>query len=126
MTWTQVVVQEVPPVPDIPPIPPIPEIPIMPPWMVLPPQVTAMIALGFFAACALVLFPLMRAIARRIEGKTQGADPALRGEVDELRARLGEVEALQLRVADLEERLDFAERMLAQRREADRLRPAEG
>ena len=106
---------------DIPPMPP-----ILPPWMVLPPQVIAMIALGFFAACALVLYPLMRAIARRIEGRLQGTDPTLKGEVEELRARLGDMEGLQLRVADLEERLDFAERMLAQRREVERLRPGEG
>jgi len=118
-----VVVQDIPP---MPPIPDIPVPPILPPWMVLPPQVIAMIALGFFAACALVLYPLMRAIARRIEGRLQGTDPTLKGEVEELRARLGDMEGLQLRVADLEERLDFAERMLAQRREVERLRPGEG
>jgi|AP12_2_1047962.scaffolds.fasta_scaffold147515_2 hypothetical protein len=104
-------------------IPEVPTPPVLPPWLVLPPEMTAIIALGFFAACALVLFPLMRAIARRIEGRSQGADAALRGEVEELRARLGDMEGLQLRVADLEERLDFAERMLAQRREPSRLPP---
>jgi len=107
----------------VPQIPEMPTPPIVPPWMVLPPQVTAIIALAFFAASALVLYPLMRAIARRIEGRTHGADPALKGEMDELRARLGDMEGLQLRVADLEERLDFAERMLAQRREPNRLAP---
>lgn len=115
-----VVVQEIPPMPDIP-VPP-----MLPPWMVLPAEVTALIALGFFGACALVLYPLMRAIGRRIEGRTQGADPALKGEVEELRARLGDMEGLQLRVADLEERLDFAERMLAQHRGGERLKPGEG
>ncbi|MDH4348316.1 MAG: hypothetical protein OEW17_05885 [Gemmatimonadota bacterium] len=114
---------------DIPPMPPMPDIPVppmLPPWMVLPAEVTALIALGFFGACALVLYPLMRAIARRIEGRTQAADPALKGEVEELRARLGEMEGLQFRVADLEERLDFAERMLAQHRGGERLKPGEG
>jgi hypothetical protein len=94
--------------------------------MVLPAEVTALIALAFFAASALVLYPLMRAIARRIEGRTHGADPALKGEMDELRVRLGDMEGLQLRVADLEERLDFTERMLAQHRGAERLRSGEG
>ncbi|TFG47280.1 MAG: hypothetical protein E4H38_08425, partial [Gemmatimonadales bacterium] len=69
----------------------IPEIPIppgLPPWVVLPPEATVMVALGFFAACALVLFPLMRAFARRIEGRGQQTEAALKGEVEELRARL--------------------------------------
>ena len=104
-------------------IPEVPTPPMLPPWMVLPPQASVMIALGFFAACALVLFPLMRAIARRIEGRSTRADAGLKGEVEELRARLGDLEGLQLRVGDLEERLDFAERMLAQRREPNRLAP---
>ena len=42
-------------------------------------------------------------------------------EVDALRARLNEVEGQQTRIAELEERLDFAERMLAQSREPERL-----
>ena len=107
--------------PAPPPVPPIPDFPTPAPWLILPPQVTAMIALGFFAACAIVLWPLMRAIARRIEGRVAAPDPALRAEVDDLKARLAEVEHFQLRLADLEERVDFAERMLAQRREGGRI-----
>jgi len=42
-------------------------------------------------------------------------------EVEALRSRLNEVEAQQSHVAELEERLDFAERLLAQSREPDRL-----
>jgi len=101
--------------------PELPYIPTPPPWITLPPSVTALIALGFFAACAVVLYPLMRAIGRRLEGKSASQDPALREEIDRLTDRLGEVDALQHRVMELEERLDFAERMLAQRREAARL-----
>jgi hypothetical protein len=41
--------------------------------------------------------------------------------VEELEARLGELEQMQYRVADLEERLDFAERLLGQQREQERL-----
>lgn len=102
-------------------IPPIPPIPILPPWMTLPPWVTALIVLGFFAATATVLYPLMRAIGRRLEGKAASQDPALREEIERLHARLNELEGVQHHVAELEERLDFAERMLAQRREPDRL-----
>lgn len=55
--------------------------------------------------------PLGAAIADRIRGATPAGDPALVAEVDHLRGRLAEVE----------ERLDFAERLLAQAREADQL-----
>jgi hypothetical protein len=104
-----------------------PEIPVFPPglfepWYArLPPAVTLFICLGFFAAGAVVLYPLMRAIGRRIEGRATGTDPALQAEVGQLRARLNEVEALQHRVMELEERVDFTERLLAQRHEPQRL-----
>jgi flagellar biosynthesis/type III secretory pathway M-ring protein FliF/YscJ len=68
----------------------------------------------------IVLWPVMVALARRIERKG-GDDPALRGDVDELRARVADMEAAQHRIADLEDRLDFAERLLTQQREAERL-----
>jgi hypothetical protein len=56
--------------------------------------------------------PLGAAIAERVRGGTPAAgDPALAAEVEQLRGRLAEVE----------ERLDFAERLLAQAREADQL-----
>ena len=56
--------------------------------------------------------PIGAAIAERICGHAAPADdPALAAEVDHLRGRLAEVE----------ERLDFAERLLAQAREADQL-----
>ena len=117
------------PTPPAPPAPPSPgeavivqtPFPNPPPWISLPPQVTLLITLGFFAACAVVLFPLMRALARRLEGKPAGSDPALRSEIDQLRHRLDESEVFHGRVLELEERVDFAERLLAQRREGDRL-----
>jgi hypothetical protein len=115
------------PTPPTPPPPPTPEVwtvqtlPSPPPWITLPPAVTLLIALGFFAACAVVLYPLMRALARRLEGRQMGPDPALRSELGQLRHRLEDVEVLQTRVLELEERVDFTERLLAQRREAERL-----
>jgi len=116
-----IVLQDVPPIPPVPPVPPMPEAVFLPPWVTLPPQVTLLIALGFFAACALVLYPLMKAIGRRIEGK--GAVPqALSLELEQLRARLADVETMTHRVAELEERVDFAERLLAQKRDHERLR----
>ena len=71
-----------------------------------------------------VLHPLVNAFADRLRGKTGGA-------VQDLDERLTRLEELGLggdhmassqRLAELEERLDFTERMLAQR--ADLLAPA--
>ena len=56
--------------------------------------------------------PIGAALAERIRGAAARADDhGLAAEVDNLRGRLAEVE----------ERLDFAERLLAQAHEADRL-----
>jgi ubiquinone biosynthesis protein UbiJ len=78
-------------------------------------------------ALTTILWPIMRALGRRLEGKAT-ASPALRAEMqqvhsemEQLSTRMGEVDALQDRVAELEERLDFTERMLAQSREPNRL-----
>jgi hypothetical protein len=70
-----------------------------------------------------VLGPMARAMARRLEGKV--GDPELRGEVEQLRDQLGEVDGLRLRVQELEERVEFAERLLSQKRDQDLL-PREG
>lgn len=75
------------------------------------PMVVMIVFLTMVAA-TVILWPVMRALARRLEGKGQG-DPALRAEVEQLQQRLGEVDHLHQRVAELEERIDFAERMLA-------------
>jgi hypothetical protein len=70
--------------------------------------------------------PIIKALAERISRRGQPAS------VIELEARLaaleqrgmttGEVELQQARLAELEERLDFAERLLAQRESAKELR----
>ena len=63
------------------------------------------------AIVKLVRGPIGAALADRIRGGAPAGDAALAAEVDHLRGRLAEVE----------ERLDFAERLLAQAREADQL-----
>jgi hypothetical protein len=75
------------------------------------PMVVTIVFLALVAT-TLILWPIMRAFGRRLEGKGQG-DAVLRAEVEQLQQRLGEVDHLHHRVAELEERLDFAERMLA-------------
>lgn len=92
-----------------------------PPWETLPPAVTLLIFVAMVGGFVAVFWPLMRAIARRIEGKVKG-DPALLEEIDHLRGRVGDLEAMQQRMAELEERVDFAERLLAQKSEIRELR----
>jgi hypothetical protein len=72
-----------------------------------------MVMIGFTIAAIKVMFsPVGQALADRIRGRRDdAADPALVAEVDGLRSRLNEVE----------ERLDFAERMLARAGQPDQI-----
>jgi hypothetical protein len=79
----------------------------------------SLIAVLVVVASAVLLRPVMRAWARRIGG--DAANPALADEVAELRERMAELEGSGTRLQELEERVDFAERMLAKRDEAERL-----
>ncbi|MEO8451973.1 MAG: hypothetical protein ABI647_19435 [Gemmatimonadota bacterium] len=59
-------------------------------------------------------------VLKRVSGGKRA--PALAPpELDLINARLDNVEALERRVAELEERLDFTERVLSQHRETARL-----
>ena len=62
--------------------------------------------------------PIGHAIARWFGGTGDAPDPALLDEVEHLRGGMARLEG---HVAELEERLDFAERLLAQRTEPARL-----
>jgi hypothetical protein len=64
-----------------------------------------------FIGLGFLFGPIGVAIGRRIGGRQpQQVDEA---GLEEMRQRLGELEAQQARVAELEERVDFAERLLA-------------
>jgi hypothetical protein len=106
------------------PVPPTPPTPQFDPNLIFMnhggPSIVLLMVIAALTAGVIILWPLVRAFARRLEGKGSG-DPALRSDVEQLHARLGEVDALQARVAELEERVDFTERLLAQSREPDRL-----
>jgi Tfp pilus assembly protein PilO len=106
------------------PTPPTPQAPPFDPNLIFvnhgPPGSVLLIIIAALTATVIILWPIMRAFARRLEGKGSG-DLALRSDVDQLHAQLGEIDALQARVAELEERVDFTERLLAQNREPDRL-----
>lgn len=100
-----------PPIPA-PPAPPEVFVQAGPPEEVL---IAGVLIIGIIVT-GVILFPIIRAWARRIEGRS--ADPALAGEVEHLRARVAELEGIDHRMAELEERVDFSERLLAQGREA--------
>ena len=116
-------------IPAPPAPPPMPDLPTQvivngppTPWD-LPPPAVAMIVIAGLIVAGIVLWPLMRAIGRRIERGAATVDPA---EVEELRQRVHELEERQARMFELEERLDFAERLLAERsREEARLEGGE-
>jgi Tfp pilus assembly protein PilO len=101
----------------VPPVPPTPPAPPFDPNLIFmnhggPPMVL-LIVIAALTATVIILWPLMRAFARRVEGKGAG-DPSLRADLEQMQARLAEVDTLQHRVSELEERVDFTERLLAQ------------
>ena len=77
------------------------------------PPIALLIVIAALTAGVIILWPVMRALARRLEGKS-GPDPALQAELEQMRAHLNDMDALQHRVAELEERVDFTERLLSQ------------
>jgi hypothetical protein len=76
--------------------------------------------IAMLTAITIILGPLTWALARRL-GRKENPDSALRAEVEQLQVRLGEVDSLHARVLELEERVDFAERLLAQAQQPARL-----
>jgi Tfp pilus assembly protein PilO len=102
-------IQAVPPLP-----PPVPSIPVDPNLLLsrLSPVGIVMVVLLVTAAVTIVCWPIARALARRLEGRA-GLTPALQQDLDDVHQRLADVDGLQQRVTELEERLDFAERLLA-------------
>jgi uncharacterized protein involved in exopolysaccharide biosynthesis len=84
--------------------------------------------LSVMAVIASVVVPLARALARRIAGgperATQHQVQALREEVDQLRGELDAVHERLAGVDELHNRVDFAERLLAQARDRGVLGPA--
>ncbi len=84
------------------------------------------VVLGVSFLGSRLLTPVMQGWGRRLGGPEGGADPALRVEVEELRARVQELEGQQARMYELEERLDFTERLLARQRDDEAARLPRG
>lgn len=107
------------------PTPPaIPQAPSPGPELFLDPRLQETILFGLLIVAVsvvaiFVLRPFFRAIAHRIEGKAVPQD--LRAEIEQLREQVGEVEPLRQRLHEIEDRLEFAERLLAQKRDQELL-----
>ncbi len=75
---------------------------------------------AFLIACAtlvlVLLGPVGRALGRWVDRWGRHADTEADARLAELEARLAELESSHVRSAELEERLEFAERLLAQQR----------
>jgi hypothetical protein len=104
------------PLPPIPPQPPGSEMSVT---GSLEGIAAVVLLLGVGLIVAALLWPLIRAIARRIEGGSAGAE--VQAELEGLRDRVRQLEEMQPRMLELEERVDFAERIVAKGREPDRL-----
>ena len=74
-------------------------------------------ALGGGGVGLYAVFAVVQALVKRLEGRKPG--PGL-DDIEAIHARLAASEALEARVEELEQRLDFAERMIA-RHDPDRL-----
>jgi Tfp pilus assembly protein PilO len=79
-------------------------------------MVVMLAVIGLPMAMIYVVGPLMQSLGQRLAG--DAADP---GELDALRAEVEALRDLQPRMAELEERLDFAERLLARQDELAQL-----
>ena len=77
-------------------------------------------ALGTIISLVFAGLALLRLLPKP---KSRVMDQPGREALEELHARLGQLDQLQERVGELEERVDFAERILAKQREGDRLSP---
>jgi hypothetical protein len=76
-------------------------------------------AIIMFIAGGIVMVRLFSSKIARQELNASGVDPAERDQIlQDVQVRLGEIDQLKQRIGELEERVDFAERLLAKPRAA--------
>lgn len=81
-------------------------------------------AIIFSIVAGIVTVRLATSKIKQHELRSRVVDPTERDQVlEDVQSRLGELDQLTQRMSELEERVDFAERLLAQPREGQRLRP---
>ena len=79
------------------------------------------LSVGLAGSLTYAAIAFTSAFARRLEGQRTGDLDALADQVEDLRLRVEDGEATRTRIVELEERLEFTERMLAQQRDVSRL-----
>ena len=83
-------------------------------------------AIILFIAAGIVMVRLVTSKIAQPQLKSRVVDPTERDQVlEDVQVRLGEVDQLKQRNSELEERVDFAERLLAKQREGLRLGPSQ-
>ena len=85
----------------------------------MPPEIV-FLTVAIFGGAVWLLRPLVVGLAERAKGRSVAAHPGLNEDV------LQELQAMRLDIAELAERVDFAERLLAKQREPARIEPREG
>ncbi len=80
---------------------------------------------GGGSAFLLAISPVGRAIADRIRYGASSSDEAVRRLQETQQVILEELDSMRQALAELEERMDFAERLLTRQREVGRLVPGE-
>ncbi len=86
--------------------------------------VIGMGAIILFVAAGIVMVRLFTSKIRQHELKSRVVDPTERDHVlEDVQVRFGELDELKQRIGELEERVDFTERLLAKQREGQRLGP---
>jgi hypothetical protein len=88
------------------------------------PLAAVILIFGGGAAVLLSITPVGKAIAARIAGKKAPLDEDTAATIGELQREVDELRQVETHVAELGERVDFLERLVAQQREAERLPPA--
>ena len=77
--------------------------------------------LGMTGLAGWILKPVIEGLGRRLAGIGSAQVAALEAEVQELQQRLTDVDGVAHRLTEVEDRLDFTERLLARQRSAGSL-----
>jgi hypothetical protein len=87
------------------------------------PDLWAIVPIAGMGLSAFFMFGVYKLLSRWLDAKARRDAAPPSEDVRELQREVDELRALPERVAQLEERLDFAERLLARERERASLRP---
>jgi hypothetical protein len=88
--------------------------------------IAVVLIFGGGTVVALAMSPIGRAIAARIQGHVPGSPEEVRGLRESHDALAADLDAVRQDLGEIQERLDFAERLLARKRESEPLPPGPG